>query len=86
MMKYSLSKGKADESAVEGETATSRDQNHKVLKGALYLLERTKSASRDSFLLNGHRSSICKRLWPLILKIRCDKKEHVYRPVKLLDI
>ena len=73
MMKNSLQKGAKNDDTPNSETANG-DQNHKILKGALYLLDRCKNASRESFLLNGHRAQICRTLWPLILRVRCDKK------------
>lgn len=73
MMKNSLQKGAKSEESNQ-EVVNGGDQNHKILKGALYLLDRCKNASRESFLLNGHRAAICRRLWPLILRVRCDKK------------
>lgn len=64
----------SEENGQKNEPAPESGHNHKVLKGALYLLERYKSASRESFLLNGHRPATLRRLLPLILRVRCDKK------------
>jgi hypothetical protein len=78
MMKNSMKKEKEHESPEtipNGHCEPSKpDQNHKILKGALYLLDRCKNAHRESFLLNGHSAKSCRELWPLLLRVRCDKK------------
>jgi len=49
--------------------------SHKKLKGALYLLDKgSKNTSKQSYLFNGHRADLCAKIWPLILRVRCDKR------------
>ena len=48
--------------------------SHKKLKGAIYLLEKGKAASLWSYLFNGHNADLCAKIWPLVLRVRCDKK------------
>ena len=64
----------SDEKVEQMET-NSNEVSHKRLKGALYLLDRgSKTSHKQSYLFNGHRAETCLKMWPLILRVRCDKK------------
>ena len=64
---------KSDEMEVDA-TEKPDELSHKKLKGAIYLLEKGKSASQWSYLFNGHNADLCAKIWPLVLRVRCDKK------------
>ena len=63
----------SDEMEVDA-TEKPDELSHKKLKGAIYLLEKGKSASQWSYLFNGHNADLCAKIWPLVLRVRCDKK------------
>lgn len=68
-------------------TETTDIETHKTLKGALYLLDLYKQGHSFTFLMNGHQSHTCRKMWPLVLKVRCDKKSvndlvmHIFKSV-----